>query len=136
MANQIKNFDKPTLNHLRAQIDNALMTVGSKYGITFSLGGIKYQADSFRVRLEANLGGPALSQNDIAAQRLVKNGYLYNLNESALGHVITSRGESFQFIGLNTGRAYKYPYLYQNVRTGKTFKFTEAFKPQNKRSSK
>jgi hypothetical protein len=51
-TNKIKSFDKANLRELRGEIDNALNSVASKYGIKLTISNISFSADNFRTKLE------------------------------------------------------------------------------------
>jgi hypothetical protein len=124
----IKSFDKTNLTAVRAEIDKALATVGTKLGIALKIGNISYSGDTFHTKLEAfvvtkDASGKSPTEVKML-QELKKYGFMFGVDESHLGKTFSSNGETFKFAGVKPSRP-KYPVVGTSVRTGKSFKFRE-----------
>lgn len=111
---KIKEFTRTNLKSLREQITNALSKVGEKNGITLDIGNISFNADSFRVKLEAFIqsdsnSGMSLSQTKALAD-LKRYGFMFGLSEKDYGKTFKSNGKTFKLVGLAPKRT-KYPII-------------------------
>lgn len=109
-TNRIKEFNKNNLQALRTEFEEALNKVGWEYGIEVSLGGFKYQSDTFHFKVDVNVEG-AKSQEEV--------------NLDFYTHY--KKGDEIKVIGLNGSaivkgfntRKRKYPLMVEN--NGKTY---------------
>jgi hypothetical protein len=119
-----KMIDKPMLKNFRIDFDIAMKELQKKYGVSVSLGSIKYSPDMFTGKITGavvNKGSTGLSVEAITFQKHAK---AYGLDPSDLNRKFYSGGKEFTIIGLKPS-AHKYPIVAMD-RFGKRFKFAES----------
>ena len=121
---KLTEFNKTNLKTMRAEIDAALATVAEKYGISMSIGGIRYDADgsNFHTKLEAAIIGDGGVTLDGRAKDFQLNAHLFGLSADDLGRQFTSGSKSMTITGFNT-RARKAPFLAKCREDGKTYRY-------------
>ena len=108
----IKNFDKQTLSTMRNELNALLKPFGDDHGITFNLGGIRFNAGSFGVKLEASIKNHTQSTNKSDALPFFMK--LLGLQYDGVG--------GRKLIGYNE-RAKAYPFQY--TQGGKNYKCSD-----------
>lgn len=68
----IKQIDRPTLRHLRAQIEDALSVIGKEHGIVLTMGNARFTPDSFRAKIECQLQSAEKPGVSAAFTRMLK----------------------------------------------------------------
>lgn len=132
----MKEFTKQNLKTLRQEIDAALATVAKKNGIALSMGNIRFSGEEFHAKLEAvvtstNASGLSLSETKMK-KALEDFGSLYGVTGKEYGKTFFSNGRTYKLVGLKPSHP-KFPFIGQDVNTGKQFKFTEAIVPKLKK---
>lgn len=107
------SFEKEDLRDIRSAITDALADVEEKFGITLSLGSIRYTDSSFHGQLKGELLGETGERVVPAHENMVANGQAASLGipfEGAnfIGNRYLVRGEEILVTGYNTKRG-KYP---------------------------
>ena len=122
----IKSFDKDSLKMFRSELDATLKALGQKHGVVFNVGTIRYEANSFRTKLEAKLtsGANVVGDKvyDSIDQVAFDNGYDRTvLSDADLGATFKMGGKTYTIVGAKRS-SYKYPIL-AKAANGKVFKF-------------
>ena len=114
MAKTIQTFNRPNVQGLRNEIDEALDRVAKKYGITISAGNCSFSGNEANFKLKLNTKGTdgtvitQESQNwDIYKSRT-------NCSHLKVGDKITIQGGTYILTGYNT-RARKAPIQFKDV---------------------
>jgi len=118
MSKQITKFSKANLPAIRAEIDAALASVLTKYGLAAELGNIKFSDQDFRAQITVNTGSAA----DGAKRKFDDYAYRFGLTGNEFGKFIASGGKKYKIIGLNP-KSRKYPIIATN-NAGSQYKFT------------
>lgn len=120
-------LDKVTVGQIRKDMDAALLSVAQKHGLTFSIGRISFNADSFRGRVQATLLNAStvaqrpshtLTPSPDWIMGLHRHGVAYGLNDTHLHKDVPYRNEIWQFMGM-LPRATTGKFIVGNKRTGK-----------------
>ena len=112
---------KTTMKQIRLDIEEALNAVAQKHGIKFTPGNATFSADSFRMKLEANVVQANGTVETKEAKAFKREAYRFGLKPEMLGkRLMTKCGTELTITGLNT-RAYANPVCAVGVN-GKTFK--------------
>lgn len=107
---KIGEFNKLTLRMLRTDIDSALASVGTKYGIDLKAGNARFTADSATFKLECSL----LNSDGKAETKELTALKAYH-PDLVNKQVSIGRGIAGTIIGFNS-RAQKYPFLLQTPK--------------------
>lgn len=109
MSQQLKEFNKENLRDMRICLDSMLTRFGDEHGIEFKLGGIRFNAGTFGVKVDGSIKNHAQSKAvDVVLPRQMA---VYKLqHQGTAGRVLT---------GYNA-RAKQYPFQY--TQGGKNFK--------------
>jgi len=123
--NKIVSMDKHTVLGLREEIDEALRTLGEKYGLKIHAGKCRYGATSAEFALEAsiiNSAGVALTPELVAMKRRAT---MWGTTEAKLEEPIKLFGKTYTLTGFVSCRP-RYPFLASCHEDGKTYKFSAA----------
>jgi len=112
---KIKNIGKAEIQMLGAELETAIQKAMNKYGLTASYTGGKYGGHTgiFNFKLDVPAMAEKVAQN---------HARLLGANFS-IGYEFVSNGENFKVVDFNL-RRHKYPVSVDNLRTGKSYKFT------------
>ncbi len=93
---------KSLLNQIRADLVAAHKAVEAKYGITLSLGGMRYEADGskFVATMEAVVG----SAEEAAKREFLKLAPMCGLSEGDFGREIAIGRQTYKIVGMEAGR--------------------------------
>lgn len=123
----IKSFDKDSLRMFRAELDLALKVVGQKHGVNLSLGTIRYEASTFRTKLEGRLISASMISGDKIYDSLTTVADDLGYGPDVLSDKDCGRtfflGRKFYIILGAKRSSYKYPVFAKEKVTGKVFKF-------------
>lgn len=119
----MNRFDKDNVRTLRQDIETALREVAKQHGVTFNVGRITYDAQTFGARLKC-----VNADNLIDVEKLEwdKNCYKYNFNKADRGKQFDSKGQRYIILGVRPTRR-KYPILCRNMQTGKETLFNHHY---------
>ena len=111
----ITEFDKKNLGQLRSELQAVLDKYATSQGITLQLGNIRFTPESFSAKIEAKVqGGKSIKEQRIDAALQF---------QAQLDKLTLEPTNGKQLVGYNS-RAYKMPYIYKDLKTGKRFKTT------------
>ena len=119
-----KPFTRQNLRQVRADLILALSKVEIAHGITIEVGGIRFQPDSFRVRLEAKTsatGNTSIDKTDHAKKEFELYAPSFGIKPAVFGTTFSYRGKTYTVCGIKP-RSFKFPVLATSDR-GKMFKF-------------
>jgi hypothetical protein len=125
---KIVRFEKDVLRHMRNDINEALKSVCDKYGVSITIGNIKFSTIEFTTKMRCvitnNVGG--LPSVQLQAEQVVFNEYChrYNLQLTDFGAKFNFGSDKYEICGIKRS-SHKYPILVKNLNTGKLFKFQE-----------
>lgn len=113
-------FTKTNIENARKELEVALRTVGTRLGVDFNVGIIRYDSSTFRCKLEAKAHGSAAvgSSTEMDAVAYHRLGPKFDENKTYLS---LSLGR-VKIIGFNR-RAKKYPFIVETVK-GKKYKIS------------
>lgn len=117
----IKEFTRPNIKEMRAEMDSALHDIGQKHGVTFQINGITFGTSDFRCRVDAIITGD--SGDTVYSIEFKNKCWKYGFQKEDLGREFRSGDNRFKIVGLKT-RNRKYPVIAENLQTGKLHKFT------------
>lgn len=120
----ITAFDKANLQALRTEIEAALAAVAAKHGISLKLGGMRYQATSFSVTLEAAAASADGSPTGKEAEAFRSLAEFFGLKANDLGRTFESRNGQHKIVGLR-GRSDRAPIITETP-DGKRYKWDAA----------
>jgi hypothetical protein len=123
-------FTKSQMAKVRADLDKALSSVGALHGIDFSIGTIRFGAETMRTTLSGVMRGAAGTST--ATKTDPKLVAFLTRGARLLGHPSINENDKFhslglgtvKFVGYNT-RAKAYPFIVQTTG-GKRYKINEA----------
>ena len=118
---KITEFDRVTCKQMRQEIDQALATVGQKYGLTIDGGNISFTGKKFTMRLTVSVLDKTMPVGGKTANDFNLYCRQFGLEPSDMGRVFTNRGEAYKVVGLKP-QSYKFPILGERY-DGKRFKF-------------
>jgi hypothetical protein len=112
---KIKNIGKAEIIMIGEELETVIQKAMNKYGLTATRTGVKYggHTGTFSFKLDV----PAMAEK-IA----LNHARLLGANFS-IGYEFVSNGENFKVMDFNL-RRHKYPVSADNLRTGKSYKFT------------
>lgn len=113
-------FTKQDFGKLRDDINTALQPVAEKYALRMTAGNISYREDTFSVKLEC----AKTDVGDLVAKEFEKNCALFGLSPDDYKREFVLNCDKHAIVGLSLGSS-KYPIICLNLRTDKTYKFTE-----------
>jgi sporulation-control protein spo0M len=109
----ILSFDKATCRALRADLQKVLDAYAAKQGITLTVGNMSFTPEAVSIKMEAKIvGGKGIREQKIDSALQLQAMY------DGLSLDVCS---GKQLVGYNS-RAYKMPYIYLQINTGKRFK--------------
>jgi hypothetical protein len=121
MAKTINQFNRPNIQGLRNEIDEALDRVAKKYGITISAGNCSFSGNEANFKLKLNTKG---TDGTVITQESM-NWELYksrtNCSHLKVGDKITIQGGTYILTGYNT-RARKAPIQFKDVHGHTNYK--------------
>mgnify|MGYP003134680415 FL=1 len=109
----ITKFDKNSLTHVRSEVDKVLSTLGKDLGVDFELKNIRYQDNTFSVKLEGSIAGFDTRANDWDLHYRK-----FDLKKEWLHKTFQHNGETYKVVGLRP-KARKQTVLVE--RDGETF---------------
>ena len=103
----------------------ALEPIAEKYGLTLDRKGKSYQHEALPVMYQFLIKEIGEDGNELTAagKDFISHASLYGLEPSDLGKEFRRSGNTYKITGFKP-RSHKLPVLGQDVKTGKTFKFT------------
>jgi len=127
-----KEIDRKLLKEFREAFSKSVASLEKQFGISMSLGTIRFDPDNFRATLTAvktDLDTSGMSVEESKFKRDLKTyGSLFGVTESLYHKIITDRGKRLQFLGIASSRS-KYPYVFKNLNNQKTILFTSDILP-------
>jgi len=125
-AQVITRFDRQNLKDVRRKLDEALAVLTKETGVRFSVGNIRFTENTFRTRLEANVGGSSEAKEDKRydtglSMFGISRGLRGVLTDADIGATFKFGGKAYKIVGVKP-RSHKFPILGQDAR-GKTYKF-------------
>ena len=120
---KIEQFDKTNLRFLSTDIQQALVVVGAKYGISLTYKGARYEPTNATLKIEAAIIGA----NGIALQKEREDfklyAQMYGLKPEDLDKDILYGNNLYTIVGVNLRRP-KYPIIAKRIYDGKTMLLT------------
>jgi len=112
---KIKNIGKAEIQMIGEELGMVIQKAMNKYGLTATQTGVKYggHTGTFSFKLDV----PAMAEK-VALNRARLIGANFNI-----GYEFVSNGENFKVVDFNL-RRHKYPVSADNLRNGKSYKFT------------
>jgi len=104
------NFDKVTLNALRAEMQEVMNKYAAAANLTIEVGSMKFSAAEVEIKVKAKING-AVTMTDRLLESAARNAGITNFKNAA--------GD--QLVGYNS-RSFKYPFVYLSARDGKRYK--------------
>lgn len=115
---KITEFNRTNLRVLADQVEDALVPVAMKHGLTVELRGGSYTRDGeWKPKVVFTVEGGD-------AKRFASLAHYYGLKPEDFGKTFKSRGQVYRIKGINT-RAKRMPILVESVESGRTYKMTE-----------
>ena len=96
---KINQFDRQTLRALRVDLDAAMASIATKYGIQLNAGNISYTAETATIKVQAgviNKSGQVVTKD---AQAFNKYKRLVGLGNLNVGDVINIQGKEYTISG-------------------------------------
>ena len=112
----ITKFDKNSLDHVRSEVDKVLSTLGKDLGVDFELKNIRYQDNTFSVKLEGSIAGFDTRTNDWDRYY-----WKFDLKKEWLHKTFQHNGETYKVVGQRP-KARKQTVLVE--RDGETFQIS------------
>jgi len=115
MAKTIQQFNRPNIQGLRDEIDEALNRVANKYGITIKAGNCSYSGNEANFKLKLNTKG---TDGTVITQESQNWDFYKNRTECShlkVGDEIMIQGTYYTLTGYNT-RARKAPIQFKDGR--------------------
>ena len=91
----ITKFDKNSLTHVRSEVDKVLSTLGKDLGVDFKLKNIRYQDNTFSVKLEGSIAGFDTRANDWDLYYRK-----FDLKKEWLHKTFQHEGKTYKIVGL------------------------------------
>ena len=109
----ISSFDKATCRAIRIDLQKVLDAYAAKQGITLTVGNMSFTSEAVSIKMEAKvIGGKGMREQKIdSALKL----------QAMIDCLSLDVCSGKQLVGYNS-RAYKMPYIYLQINTGKRFK--------------
>lgn len=118
----IKEFNKSNLDKIGKDVEKALESVATKYGISIKKGSGSYSDNNFTLKIEM----ATLSESGEVQSKEMSNFKSYakvlGMSEKDLGKEFKVNGKTFVLSGY-LPRSRKYPLLATNKQDGKQYKF-------------
>ena len=112
---KIKNIGKAEIQMISNELETVIQKTMNKYGLTATYTGGKYGGHTGAVSFKFDV--PAMAE-----KVALNHARLLGANFS-IGYEFVSNGENFKVVSFNL-RRHKYPVRADNLRTGKSYKFT------------
>jgi hypothetical protein len=125
MKNTISNLNRASLDLVALAIDEALASVGEKYGLQIATGGGTYGGANASLKLKlsvVNADGSVVTEEAQCFKQYIGMYSNGRMTPEDLGKTFVSKGKTYTVIGLML-RAKKYPILAQRS-DGSKFKFS------------
>ena len=118
-----KIFTVTSVRQIRDDIENALSTIGKKYGMGFSLEKINYDDKSFTAKLSCLILSEKVKsiEEQEFIQFVESSQNIYNLKRKHYKSHFKWDGKDFQLIGMKLNRQ-KYPIIAKHVKDGVMYK--------------
>ena len=117
---EITSFNRFNLKEISKEIELALEEVGNKYGLDFSMGGIKFSPTTFHCKLEAAITSEEGST--IEEVKFKQNAIYFGVKPEDYQKQVFLYGKRYNLIGIKPS-AHKYPFICKECNTGKRYKF-------------
>ena len=115
---------RTNIAQIRADIEAAMKAIYAKHGIDVVVGNIRFNAESFRCKLEGNVRG---ATGTVATPKTVALGKFAKIElGSTFDETKTYHSPNLgrvKITGYNA-KAFKYPFIVKQLATGKQFKIT------------
>jgi hypothetical protein len=110
-------------------IQAALMTVGTKFGVQFSVKKFRYNSFTGTAQIGIDLcpiasTGEVVTRESVSLKKMLQYTSFGNLTKDTVNETFMMGGRGYKVIGYNA-RCYARPFIIQDVKTGKTFKAPE-----------
>lgn len=115
------SFDRAGHRQLSAEISTALVDLGKRLGVTFSVGGGQIGATDLTIKVVATSADTSVVEKG-ARREIDLYGRGFGLTGDDYGTVFVSNGKRFKFTGISPSRP-KYPIDGECFSTGRAFKF-------------
>lgn len=101
---KIQNFNKQNLPELRKEINEALLLVSQKYGVSFDLGNISFNDESFTSKLTCTLVNKVAEESGIKVNAkwkadFDKNAWMHGLKDHFMKS-FTMRNAEYVIVGM------------------------------------
>ena len=114
----LQSFDRPSLRDLSADIQKTLKDLGETYGVSFTMGSIRFSTSQATFKLTASIMSAAGVVVDVDRDNYTKHADSFGLDSSWLDKTFTEFGKTFKIVGLQPRRT-KNPVLVE--RDGKKY---------------
>lgn len=125
----IQSFDKANLKQLRAEFQAAIDAVAVKHGLMASMGGIRFQANEFGVRLKVatktSQTAVVANANSVEFEDLKRHGVHRVPGLDITKTYFVGKIGGVKFVGFHD-RRYKFPFSIQSTTNGKRYKLSVA----------
>ena len=125
---QFNQINRDSLRQFRQEFDKDLKELGEKYGISFSIGTIRFTDREFHGKISAVLTntvqgeGQALTPEPPEQDIWNSVCHLYGLKPEDYGKTFMSNGKTYRLCKIKPGHS-KYPLIATRIPDGKSFKF-------------
>jgi hypothetical protein len=124
METQIKNFDRHEIAVLHSEIQSALDTIKSKFGLAeLSIGSISFNEFSFTAKMTATLPGQRHFAETFETEEAKYFALQYGLPQDILNKKFVSNGKNHTIIRIEP-RNPRYPIITNCDDDGKYYKFS------------
>lgn len=115
---------KENIKQIRADLDAAMKAIYAKHGVDVTIGTIRFNAESFRCKIEGNVRGATgtVATPKAAALSKVAKTVLGSTFDETKTYTSPSLGR-VQVTGYNA-KAFKYPFVVKQLSTSKLYKIT------------
>jgi hypothetical protein len=114
-------FNKQTLKSFRIEMEEALSKLEKKHKVTFNIGNIRFNTDTFTTTLKCY--SKAQGKSDIGKLEWAKTCLIFGFKPEDFGRTFEFRGKRYIISGVKP-RSFKYPIVGKEINGTKTFKFT------------
>ncbi len=123
----ITSFDKPAVKALRDEVNQALLALAEKHGISLAVGNATFALDGSGGTFKLNFAvGAGKTNRDLRLDKFaIELESVLTLSYKDLKADATYRinGANYKLVGYNR-RAHQYPFIGQQVGTDKKYKFS------------
>jgi hypothetical protein len=119
-----KAFEREELKRFRERFDEVMKPLLEEFNVSIRLGGITFNPSYFKgsLMVSRNIEGAEVANPFAGA--FVDCAPLHGLKKEALGKTFTTPSGTYKITGYKKS-ARKYPFIAEDVKTGKSYKFTK-----------